>query len=356
MASRCAAAVRAAVMLFPLLLAQYPFDAPAQGLKEPKPRAQAAQDKEAQGRSEREAEEMLAAVVRVKMKAIPDARSSASLGQAREGTGVVIDDRGHIVTIGYIVMEADSIEVTTQDNRTIPALLAGYDHATGFGLLRATSPLSVKPMALGTAAELAVRDPVMILPHGGRESASLAYVVAKRKFTGSWEYLLESAIFTAPPTYQWAGAALVNRDGKLVGIGSLLVRDTVEPGTPLPGNMFVPVDILKPILPDLIARGKRAESPRPWLGLATEEVQGHLFVVRVSPDSPAEKAGIKRGDILLGVGSDAVRTHEDFYRRMWSLGTAGVEVPLKVLQGGDTKEIKVRSIDRFQYFRDKPTY
>jgi len=299
---------------------------------------------------------MISAVVRVKMKAIAGARSNASLGSARDGAGVVIDDQGHILTIGYIVIEADSIEVTTHDGRTVPATLVGYDHATGFGLLRATVPLNVKPMALGDPDRLEVRDPVMILPAGGREAATFAYVVSRRGFAGSWEYMLDSAIFTSPPTMQWAGAALVDREGKLVGVGSLLVRDTVEPGSPLPGNMFVPVDILKPILSDLIAKGRRPGPARPWIGLATESAQGRLFVTRVSREGPADRAGIREGDIVLGVGSDAVKTHEDLYKKMWSLGAAGVEVPLRLLQGADVRDVKVRSIDRFEYFKEKPTY
>jgi len=307
-------------------------------------------------KTEQDAEEMISAVVRVKMKAIAGARSNASLGSTRDGTGVVIDEKGHIVTIGYIVIEADSIEVTTQDGRTVPATLVGYDHASGFGLLRSTVPLKVKPMTLGDPAQLEVRDPVMILPAGGREAATFAYVVSRRPFAGSWEYMLDSAIFTSPPTMQWAGAALVDRDGKLVGVGSLLVRDTVEPGSPLPGNMFVPVDILKPILPDLIAKGRRAGSARPWLGVATESAQGRLFVTRVSPDSPADRAGIRAGDILLGVGVEAVKNHEELYHKMWSIGPAGVDVPLRVLQGADVRDLKVRSIDRFEYFKEKPTY
>jgi len=320
------------------------------------PRARGAQSKDDGAKSEKEAEEMISAVVRVKMKAIAGARSNSSLGSTREGTGVVIDEQGHIVTIGYIVIEAESIEITTQDGRTLPANLVGYDHATGFGLLRSTVPLDVKPMPLGDPERLEVRDPVMVLPAGGREAASFAYVVSRRGFAGSWEYLLESAIFTSPPTLQWAGAALVDREGKLVGVGSLLVRDTVEPGSPMPGNMFVPVDILKPILSDLIARGRRAGAPRPWLGLATEAAQGRLFVTRVSPDSPAALAGVRPGDILLGVGAESVKTHEELYRKMWSMGPAGVDVPLRVLQGGDVRDLKVRSIDRFEYFKERPTY
>jgi S1-C subfamily serine protease len=304
----------------------------------------------------KDAEEMIAAVVRVRMKALPDARSSAFLGESREGTGVVIDPRGYIVTIGYIVIEADSIEVTTRDNKTVPATLVGYDHATGFGLLRPSLPLGVKPMPMGQAEDLGVKDPVMILPAGGRETASLAYVVSKRKFSGSWEYMLDTAIFTSPPTYQWAGAALVSREGKLVGIGSLLVRDTIEGSSQVPGNMFVPIDLLKPILGDLIAKGRRNGPPRPWLGLATEELQGHLFVTRVSPEGPADKAGVRAGDIVLGVAGDPVKNHEEFYRNIWGKGAAGTDIPLRVLQGAEVRELSVRSIDRFKYFREKPTY
>lgn len=345
------ASLPAAVLLTAILFG-FPGAPHAQQSDFPAQRAQAADAV----KPDKEAEEMISAVVRVKMKAIAGARSSSNLGSMREGTGVVIDEEGHILTIGYIVVEAESIEVTTQDGRTLPATLVGYDHATGFGLLQATVPLKVKPMPLGDATRLEVRDPVMILPAGGRDAATFAYVVSRRSFAGSWEYLLDSAIFTSPPTLQWAGAALVDREGKLVGVGSLLVRDTVEPGSPMPGNMFVPVDILKPILPDLIARGRRAGTPRPWLGLATEAAQQRLFVTRVSPGGPAERAGIRQGDILLGLGDAPVRTHEDLYRKLWSLGPAGVEVPLRVLQGADVRELKVRSIDRFEYFKERPVY
>ncbi len=305
---------------------------------------------------ERAAEDTLSAVVHVTMKAIAGARSNEMLGSAREGTGVVIDDQDHIVTIGYIVMEADSIEVTTQDNRTVPATVTAYDAPSGFALLHASVPLRLKPMALGSAANLEEAEPVMVLPSGGRKNASIAYVMSKRPFSGSWEYQLDTAIFTAPPTLKWAGAALVNHEGKLVGIGSLLVRDTLAAGSGLPGNMFVPVDVLKPILPDLIAHGKRPGPPRPWLGIATEEVQGRLFVTRVSPGGPADLAGVKAGDIVLSVGGDTVKTHDELYRKIWGLGPAGIEVPMMVLQGTDLRELKLRSIDRVAHLKARPAY
>jgi len=325
--------------------AQEPQDKPA-----PKGEA-AAGDAE----TERRIEETLDAVVRVKMRALADARSNATLGPAREGSGVVIEP-GYVLTIGYLVIEPDAIEVTTGANRTFPATLAGYDHASGFGLLRVSGDLGVKPLALGESQALAVREPVIVIPAGGRETASAAYVMSRRLFTGSWEYLLESAIFTAPPNATWAGAALVNRELKLVGVGSLLVRDTVAPGTPMPGNMFVPTDLLKPILAELKAQGRTKETPRPWLGLNTEVVRGRLFVTRVSPESPADKAGLKQGDVVVGVAGAAVKTHADLYRKLWSLGAAGVEVPIKILQGGGVRDVLVKSIDRTEYFKTKPAY
>jgi S1-C subfamily serine protease len=302
--------------------------------------------------AERQIEELMSSVVHVRMRALPDARSSATLGPNREGSGIVIEP-GWVLTIGYLVIEPDAIEVTTLKNRTLPATLAGYDHASGFGLLQVQGDLGVKALPLGDSGALSVREAVLVVPHHGQENASVAQVMSKRRFTGSWEYLLESAIFTAPPSYTWAGAALVNREFQLVGVGSLLVRDTVEPGVPLPGNMFVPTNLLKPILGQLKERGRIAGPQRPWLGIATEEVQGRLFVTRVSPESPADLAGIRQGDIVMSVGPDAVKTHVELYERIWALGAAGVEVPMKVLQGPDVRDVRVKSIDRFEYFKAK---
>jgi len=305
--------------------------------------------------TERRIEETLGAVVRVRMRALTDARSNVTLGQAREGSGIVIEP-AYVLTIGYLVIEPDWIEVTTGANKTVPATLAGYDHVSGFGLLKVQGDLGVKPLALGDSKALAVREPVIIIPAGGRETASAAYVMSRRQFTGSWEYLLESAIFTAPPNTTWAGAALVSRELKLVGVGSLLVRDTAEPGTLMPGNMFVPTDLLKPIIDELKAQGRTKETPRPWLGLNTEVVQGRLFVTRVSPESPADKAGLKQGDVVIDVAGAAVKTHAELYRKLWSLGAAGVEVPIRILQDGDVRDVRVKSIDRTAYFKTKPAY
>lgn len=298
----------------------------------------------------------LAAVVRVNMKAVANSRTAAFLGAEREGSGIVIDDRGHVLTIGYIVIEADSIDITTADGRTVPATLAGYDHASGLGLLRPALPLNTKPMLLGSSAAVEERDPVMVLPHGGREAASLAFVVSRREFSANWEYLLDSAIYTTPPSPRWSGAALIDREGKLVGVGHLLVRDAALTETPVPGNLFVPIDLLKPILADLIARGRAQGPARPWLGLATDEVRGHLLVARVSPEGPAAAAGLRDGDIIVGVGAQEVTSQPEFYRKVWGLGAAGVEVPLKVLQGVTVKDVRLRSVDRLDYLRKKPSY
>ena len=302
-----------------------------------------------------EADDVLSAVVRVKAKILPNARSAATLGVAREGSGILI--RADLVlTIGYLVIEAESIEVANTEGRTVPATLAGYDHASGFGLLKLVLPLAGKPLPLGDSAALAERDPVMVASHGGREGVSLAYVVSRRQFSGAWEYLLEAAIFTYPAVMNWSGAALIGPSGALLGVGSLIVADAVQPGTQSPGNMFVPIDLLKPILADLIDAGRAAGPVRPWMGMTTEELRGRLFVSRVSPEGPAERAGVRNGDIVIGVGGEEVASLADFYRKVWSRGAAGVEIPLRVLQGTQMRELSLRSIDRLEYFRAKPSY
>jgi len=301
-------------------------------------------------------ERFFQSIVKVRARAVPDARSSATLGEEREGTGVVIGDDGLVLTVGYLIVEADQVNLVDQRGRIVPARVIAYDQATGLGLLRTVVPLAAPPLPLGESGKLAERDQVMIVNHAGADDVTLAYVVSTRPFTGNWEYMLEQAIFTSPPTLNWSGAALVSRDLKLVGIGSLIVREAAAGEATLPGNMFIPIDALKPILADLVKTGRRAGPARPWLGVAADEVQGRLMVSRVSPEGPGDQAGIQVGDIILGVGGDGVRTQAEFYRKVWDRGAAGTDIPLRVLQGVDVKELAVHSIDRVDYFRPKTTY
>jgi S1-C subfamily serine protease len=310
---------------------------------------------EAQKEVRDDAAETLSAVVRVRAKILPNARSTATLGQQREGSGALVRE-GYVLTIGYLVIEAEAIEVSGADGKSVPATLAGYDHASGFGLLKLLAPLAGKPLPLGDSGALAVRQPALAASYGGGDNLRVVNVVSRRPFSGSWEYLLDSAIYTYPPVMNWSGASLISAKGELLGLGSLIVADAVGVETQAPGNMFVPTDLLKPILDDLIARGRAGGPVRPWLGINTEEVRGRLFVTRVSPDGPADKAGLKSGDVVVGVGSEDVASLADFYRKVWARGTAGVDVPLRILQDTQVREVTVRSIDRVEYFRARPSY
>jgi S1-C subfamily serine protease len=301
-----------------------------------------------------DADKLFGAIVKVATRAVPDARSAATLGTEREGSGVLIGENGLVLTIGYLIIEADEVKITDFKGRTVPAQVVGYDHASGFGLVRTVVPLEATPVPLGDSAKSAERDPVLIASAAG-DGAAFAWIVSKRGFTGDWEYQLESALYTSPPAPNWSGAALIDKDGKLIGVGSLIVREATEDDPKLPGNVFVPIDLLKPILADLLREGHRAGPARPWLGVAADEVQGRLLVTRVSPDGPADRAGVKPGDIILGVGSESVRSQAEFYKKVWGRGRAGDDIPLKILQGVDVKDVKVRSIDRMQYFKPRTT-
>jgi S1-C subfamily serine protease len=295
-------------------------------------------------------------VVRIKAFINPDGRSVQNLGAAREGSGIVIGSDGLVLTIGYLILEAHAAEVTTNDGRTVSAEVAGYDHETGFGLLRATSALGVKPLPLGRSADVKEQDPALVVSGGGPGMVAPAYVVAKREFAGSWEYLLDEAIFTSPPHPAWSGAALISRDGRLVGVGSLIVGNaTAKPGGP-PGNMFVPIDRLPPILADLIADGRVQGPAKPWLGVTTEETSGQLRVERVAPGGPAEKAGVQKGDVVLGVGGETARGLADFYRKLWARGEAGTQIPLDLMQGTEKRRIDVPSANRMDHLKLRSTF
>ena len=292
-------------------------------------------------------------VVKVKSKAVANARTNRSLGPQREGTGVVIDSDGLVLTIGYLIVEAETVELSTTDGRSFPATIVGYDSATGFGLVKALRPLPVKPVQFGQSASIGEREMVLIV---GFDGVAPAYVVSRRPFVGYWEYLLDEAIYTAPATVNWSGAALLNREGKLLGIGSLVINDAMGTRTRVPGNLFVPIDLLKPLLGDLIATGRSSARPRPWIGINTQEVQGNVIVTRVSSEGPAEDASVRSGDVIVGIGGETIGGQADFYTKLWKTGEAGVDIPLDVLRSGRVETITVKSIDRDRYYRAKPTY
>jgi S1-C subfamily serine protease len=292
----------------------------------------------------------LDALVRIRAAVPAQARTAASLGTEREGNGIVIDGQGHVLTIGYLILEAARIEVTTAGGKAYPARFVGYDHDTGFGLVQTAPPLPGPPIALGDSAAVAVGDAVQVLTAGDLAGID-ARVIGRREFVGYWEYLLEDALYVAPVHPDYGGAALVSAKGALIGVGSILTRLELKEVGWIPCNMFVPIDLLKPILAQLIETGERAGPARPWLGLQSEEVQGRVFVIRVARGGPAAAAGLAPGDVILAVNGQAVAGQADFYRKLWSQGTAGVKVPLRVLQQDQVREIVVPSADRRQYLQ-----
>ena len=285
-------------------------------------------------------------VVRVEAEIVPDGQTAQSLGRKRSGSGVILDEHT-VLTIGYLVLEAEQVSVTTPDGRRAPANVAGYDHASGFGLLRTLVPIGGRALELGDSDAVQVRQKVLTLGQGETEATELL-VLSRKPFAGSWEYLLERPIFTFPPVDNWSGAALIDQDGKLVGVGSLIVSDAASERRGVPGNLCGPVNLLKPIPAELLAQGRRGGPAQPWLGVATEPVRGHLIVERVTRDGPADQAGLAPGDIIVGVAGEAVSDQADFYRRVWRLGPAGVTVPLQVLKGNEVRDVPVRSIERAQ--------
>ncbi len=309
---------------------------------------------EAQPKAEEVAFELdrtLSSVLSLRAEIPGDAYTASLLGTERAGNGVVIGGNGLVLTIGYLITEAETVWLVTGQGTATPAHVVGYDQATGFGLVQALGRLGVPAMEIGTSDAARVGDEVIVAGHGGRAHARKSRITSKREFAGYWEYLLEEAIFTAPPHPSWGGAALIGADGRLQGIGSLLVQEAEQGGTPREGNMFVPIDLLEPILDDLLKFGRVHRTPRPWLGMFTTEAEGDLVVAGLAGGAPAQRADVQVGDVVLKVGDAPVSDLADMFRRIWSLGPAGTVIPLTVARNGDELTIPVRSADRNAFLK-----
>ncbi len=301
-----------------------------------------------------------AAVVGIRVTAIEGARSAATLGLRRRGSGVVIGPDGLILTIGYLMQEAQQIEIVTQDNKILPATAVAFDMATGFGLVRVLLPMrGVKPVTFGSLQDLKPGDQLMAATgataDGEEGGVSMTQLVSTRAFSGWWEYHIDTALFTSPPVSSGrgnhSGAPLFNHKGELLGIGSLLVMDATGENKRQPGNMFVPVDLLKPILAEMQQSGSSSQSRRPWLGLTSSDSGGRVQIVRVNADSPANTAGLQAGEVVLAVDGTEVKTLESFYKKLWARSAPDAPISLTVLRGEEVKTIVLRPLDRMQTFK-----
>src|SRR3954462_8121019 len=292
----------------------------------------------------------LDSVVGLRAEIPEDAFTAQILGTERAGSGVVIREDGLVLTIGYLITEASTIWLTTNKGNVVGGFPLAYDQATGFGLVHPLGKLGVRAIERGSANSCRVGENVVMAGHGGAAHSLKATVFAKREFAGYWEYVLDEAIFTAPAHPQGGGAALIGADGKLVGIGSLLVQEKIDAGT-LQGNMIVPIDILAPILDDMVKTGRSNRPPRPWLGLYVTEAGPRLVVAGLAADGPADKAGVKVGDAVLEVAGAKPSSLADVFRRIWACGTVGARVSLRVLRETTTKEIVVTSADRNDFLK-----
>jgi S1-C subfamily serine protease len=294
-------------------------------------------------------EAALNAVVALSTRVPEEAMTASLLGTERSGHGVVIGADGLIVTIGYLIAEAESVWITTRDGRNVPGFALGYDTESGFGLVRAAHPLNIAPVPFGRAADLQLRDAVVVGESDGE--LTHARIAAKQEFAGRWEYLLDEAIYTVPAVTDWAGAGLFDTNGKLCGIGSLLVHDGSSERAKAAANMFVPIDILLPHLEDLVKTGRRKSPPRPWLGLLIHDAEDQLLIAGVYRHCPGDEAGLKPGDVITELAGKPVSDLADFFRRTWALGPAGTSIPLTILRDGETLQISVKSAERASFFR-----
>jgi S1-C subfamily serine protease len=296
-------------------------------------------------------EHALSAMVGVRTIIPPDAFTAETLGTERAGNGVFIRDNGLVLTIGYLITEAETIWLNLSDGRSVPGHVIGYDQETGFGLVQALSKLDVPTLDIGKSSTATIGERVVVAGAGGRHRSVAARIVAKQEFAGYWEYVLDEAIFTAPSHPNWGGTALISPAGELIGIGSLQLQHVVDKGSLQNINMIVPIDLLNPIFDDLMKTGRRSGPPRPWLGLYATEVENRLVVVGLADRGPAKKADIRNGDIVMSVAGKEVSDLASFFRRIWAQGHAGVEVPMSIYRDGETMDLRIKSSERNRFLK-----
>jgi S1-C subfamily serine protease len=292
----------------------------------------------------------LNAVVSLASRTPENAFTAQALGTERAGNGVLIRDDGLILTIGYLITEAESVWIINNNGKACAAHVVGYDQETGLGLIQAMGRLDIKPLEIGRSAALSKDEQVIFAGSGGRENAICAEIVSIREFAGYWEYVLDQAIFITPAHHNWGGGAMIAQDGTLRGIGSLFVQQAHDDETPLNGNMIVPIDLLTPIMDDLLMYGRINKPTRPWLGILTAEVNDYLMVGGLSNGGPAKKAGLKIGDIILEISGNPVSKLMEMYRFIWALGNSGINVPMEILRDGENIHIQVHSASRSDFF------
>jgi S1-C subfamily serine protease len=292
----------------------------------------------------------LDAVVMVRAEVPEDAFTAATLGTERGGNGVVIREDGLVLTIGYLVTEASQIWLATNRGTVVAGYPLAYDRATGFALVQPLGRLDAPHLRRGLASDVKVGDSAFVIGHGGRAHSLKTRLVGKREFAGYWEYVLDEALFTTPAHPQWGGTALLDAQGDVIGIGSLLVQQEVN-GEAIHVNLFVPIDLLYPIFDAMLQTGRGPHPPRPWLGMSTQDPEGKLVVARLSPGGPAQRAGIQVGDMVLSVGTQRVHGLAEFFRAVWRLGSSGVDVPLTLSRAGEVMHITVKSADRDDFLK-----
>ncbi len=295
--------------------------------------------------------EAVSALVAVRTGVPTDAFTADILGTERAGNGVIIRKDGIILTIGYLVTEADEVWLTLADGRTVAGDVVGYDQETGFGLVRALAKVDLPALKLGNSRAATPGTSVVAAGAGGIAPSVAARVVARQEFAGYWEYLLDQAIFTAPAHPFWGGTGLIDPSGQLIGIGSLQLEQAGKDDETVPLNMYVPTDLLKPILSDMLTIGQANRPPRPWLGLYATEIDDRVVIAGVAGRGPADKANLRQGDIVLSVGGMKVSGLAGLFRKVWSLGAAGVDVPMTVYRDGRPMELTVTSGDRNRYLK-----
>jgi S1-C subfamily serine protease len=289
---------------------------------------------------------LLSSVVHIHTE-VPSAHPSTRiLGDERMGTGTVVDPSGLILTVNYVVMGGETIQVTLARGRALRAEIVAQDFEVGLALLRVKR--QGLPAAPVTASESLTRgDPVFALGSTGPRERRVAggLVTYLGEFEAYWEYLLDRGIVSSAANPGFGGGPLFTLSGKMVGVVSLNLNEIAR------SSLAIPVECYLRNQEEFVRFGRVVSRPqRAWLGVFAHVLEEGVVVAGLVPNGPGARSGIQEGDLIVSLDAREVPTRKDLYLSLWR-HAPGEKMTLEVMRDNQVRRLSVTAGDRADFYK-----
>jgi S1-C subfamily serine protease len=285
-------------------------------------------------------------VVNIQTTVARDHRSVPILGTERMGSGVVVDPAGLILTVNYVVMGGQTVQVSFLRGRRVRAEIVAQDFEIGLALLRIKRQ-GLTAATLRVEGELERGEPVVAVASTGAQERRVAggLVTYLGEFEAHWEYLLERGIVSNAANPGFGGGGLFTLTARLAGIVSLNLNELIR------NSLSIPVEHYREHERELLRYGRVVSRPRrAWLGVFAHVVEEGIVVAAVVPEGPGDRGGLREGDLIVSLNAEKLESRRDLYVSLWRHGP-GEPLTFEVMRDSSLRRVLVTSGDRAEFFR-----